>query len=395
MNSICLEKELFAAAERLATILSCRMVPVTMAGGDAADGRSAIFVCSAAFEKKLGGQEAVVAKGRSMRAGQLMIVAEDQPNFGISEEFGGKLVRLSLPKSDPATASCDEYGLQLAATLLSSEINVAAGDKVSLDLLTLAKRVAQTDVTVFVNGPTGTGKEVLARFVHNHSPRAKAPFVAVNCAAIPENMLEAILFGHEKGAFTGASTANKGIFRAADGGTLLLDEISEMPMSLQAKLLRVLQEKAVTPIGSHADVGVDVRVVATTNRNMTDEIRKGNFREDLYYRLNVFPLNTKAVADRGDDIVPIVTFLLNRHCTTAATIPWLDDSAVSKLRGYSWPGNVRELENVLQRALVLSVDGKITAAEIITDDSLHLMAGQQLAMAESAQSTHGAMAAHG
>jgi two-component system response regulator FlrC len=329
-----------------------------------------------------------------MRAGQLMIIAEDQPAFAISEEFGGKLVRLSLPKSDPATAICDEYGLQLAATLLSSEINVAAGDKVSLDLLTLAKRVAQTDVTVFVNGPTGTGKEVLARFVHNHSPRAKAPFVAVNCAAIPENMLEAILFGHEKGAFTGASTANKGIFRAADGGTLLLDEISEMPMSLQAKLLRVLQEKAVTPIGSHADVAVDVRVVATTNRNMTDEIRKGNFREDLYYRLNVFPLNTKAVADRGDDIVPIVTFLLNRHCTTAATIPWLDDSAVSKLRGYSWPGNVRELENVLQRALVLSVDGKITAAEIITDDSLHLMAGQQLAMAESAQSTHGAMAAH-
>ena len=375
MNSICLEKELFAAAERLATILSCRMVPVTMAGGDAADGRSAIFVCSAAFEKKLGGQEAVVARGRSMRAGQLMIVAEDEPNFGISEEFGGKLVRLSLPKSDPATASCDEYGLQLAATLLSSEINVAAGDKVSLDLLTLAKRVAQTDVTVFVNGPTGTGKEVLARFVHNHSPRAKAPFVAVNCAAIPENMLEAILFGHEKGAFTGASTANKGIFRAADGGTLLLDEISEMPMSLQAKLLRVLQEKAVTPIGSHADVAVDVRVVATTNRNMTDEIRNGNFREDLYYRLNVFPLNTKAVADRGDDIVPIVTFLLKRHCNTASTIPWLDQSAVFKLRDYSWPDNVRELENVLQRALVLAEDGVITANEILIDDALNKIAG--------------------
>jgi two-component system response regulator FlrC len=323
-----------------------------------------------------------------------MIIAEDQPSFAISEEFGGKLVRLSLPKAGPANAICDDYGLQLAATLLSSDINVAAGDKVSLDLLTLAKRVAQTDVTVFVNGPTGTGKEVLARFVHNHSSRSKAPFVAVNCAAIPENMLEAILFGHEKGAFTGASTANKGIFRAADGGTLLLDEISEMPMSLQAKLLRVLQEKAVTPIGSHADVAVDVRVVATTNRNMTDEIRKGNFREDLYYRLNVFPLNTTAVADRGDDIVPIVTFLLNRHSTTAATIPWLEDSAVAKLRGYSWPGNVRELENVLQRALVLSVNGKITAAEIITDDSLHLMAGQQLAMAESAQVNHGAMAAH-
>ena len=394
MNSICLEKDLFAAAERLAKILSCRMVPITASGGDVGDGRSSIFVCSAAFEKKLGGQEAVVAKGRSMRAGKLMIIAEDQPAFSISEEFGGKLMRLSLPKIDPGIAVCDDFALQLAATLLSSDINVAAGDKLSLDLLTLAKRVAQTDVTVFVNGPTGTGKEVLARFVHNHSLRASEPFVAVNCAAIPENMLEAILFGHEKGAFTGASTANKGIFRAADGGTLLLDEISEMPMSLQAKLLRVLQEKAVTPIGSHMDVAVDVRVVATTNRNMTEEIRKGNFREDLYYRLNVFPLNTTAVADRGDDIVPIVTFLLNRHSTSAATIPWLDESAVLKLRSYKWPGNVRELENVLQRALVLSVDGKITASEIITDDKLHLMAGQQLAIAETGQATHGVMAAH-
>jgi len=158
--------------------------------------------------------------------------------------------------------------------------------------------------------------------------------------------------------------------------------------------LRVLQEKAVTPIGSHADIAIDVRVVATTNRNMTDEIRQGKFREDLYYRLNVFPLNTTAIADREDDIVPIVTFLLKRHSTTAAAIPWLEDSAVAKLRGYSWPGNVRELENVLQRALVLSADGKITAAEIITDDSLHLMAGQQLAMVGSARVNHGAMAAH-
>ena len=394
MNSICLEKDLFAAAEKLISILAYRMVPVSIAGCDGSDGRSSIFVCSAAFEKKLGGQEAVVERGRSMRASQLMIIAEEQPAFGISEDFGGKLVRLSLPKANSAIEICDDYGLQLAATLLSSDINVAAGDKVSFDLLNLAKRVAQTDVTVFVNGPTGTGKEVLARFVHNHSSRSSAPFVAVNCAAIPENMLEAILFGHEKGAFTGASTANKGIFRAADSGTLLLDEISEMPMSLQAKLLRVLQEKAVTPIGSHADVAVDVRVVATTNRKMTDEIRQGNFREDLYYRLNVFPLNTTNVADRGDDIVPIVTFLLKRHNTSVAKIPWLDKSAIAKLRSYGWPGNVRELENVLQRALVLSVDGKITAAEIITDDSIHLMAGQQLAMTDSVKDMPDVMAAH-
>jgi two-component system response regulator FlrC len=208
-------------------------------------------------------------------------------------------------------------------------------------------------------------------------------------------MLEAILFGHEKGAFTGASTANKGIFRAADGGTLLLDEISEMPMSLQAKLLRALQEKAVTPIGSHNDISVDVRVVATTNRNMAEEIRLGNFREDLYYRLNVFPLNTTAMAERSDDIVPIVTFLLNRHRANAADIPWLSDCAIAKLRNYGWPGNVRELENVIQRALVLAADGVITESEIITDDNLHLMTSHQATAAETAQISAAAIAARG
>ena len=264
----------------------------------------------------------------------------------------------------------DHYGLQLAATLLSDECTVACGDKSSRDLLGLARRVAKTDVTVFINGPTGTGKEVLARFIHNNSDRAEAPFIAVNCAAIPDNMLEAILFGHEKGAFTGASTANKGIFRAADGGTLLLDEISEMPMALQAKLLRALQEKAVTPIGSQTDTPVDVRVLATTNRNMSEEIRDGRFREDLYYRLNVFPLNTVALSLRIDDIVPVATFLLRRHVKNAASMPWLDDGAVKSLRSYAWPGNVRELENVLQRALVLAKDGVITASDILIDNAL-------------------------
>jgi len=389
MNSICIETDKLGAAERLAEILSCRMVPAVMANALGSDSRVSTLVCSAAYEKAAGGQEAVVAKGRTLRAGQLMIIAEDQPHFAIAQEFGGKLTRLSLPKSDLSQPLCDDYGLQLAATLLSNEINVAAGDPASLELFALAKRVAQTDVTVFVNGPTGTGKEVLARFIHNHSARKAAPFVAINCAAIPENMLEAILFGHEKGAFTGASTANKGIFRAADGGTLLLDEISEMPMALQAKLLRALQEKAVTPIGSHADIPVDVRVVATTNRNMADEIRKCHFREDLYYRLNVFPLNTRAVAERADDIVPIVTFLLNRHRAASADIPWLDEGATAKLRAYGWPGNVRELENVLQRALVLAADGVITAAEIITDDNLHMMAGHQSTRAEPMMASAG------
>ena len=259
------------------------------------------------------------------------------------------------------------YSLQMACSLLLDDEHVAVADQQSLELMALSRRVSQTDVTVFINGPTGTGKEVLARFIHNQSNRREAPFVAVNCAAIPENMLEAILFGHEKGAFTGASTANKGIFRAADGGTLLLDEISEMPLGLQAKLLRVLQEKRVTPLGSQRELDVDVRVVATTNRNMIAEVREGRFREDLFYRLNVFPLTTRHLHERKDDIIAISTILLKRHCMAGSTLPALHTSAAEMLMAYNWPGNVRELENVLQRALVLCVENQITAEDIMVD----------------------------
>ena len=375
MSTIRLENDKFASASELAGILESRLLKVTDADSDlAGDPKSTIYVCSAAFEASIGGEEATVAKGRAARAGSMLIIDENAKDFALTETLGGKLIRLSLP-SMAGIPVADNYGLQLAATLLSDERTVACGDQTSGELLTLARRVAQTDVTVFINGPTGTGKEVLAKFIHNHSEREAAPFVAVNCAAIPDNMLEAILFGHEKGAFTGASTANKGIFRAADGGTLLLDEISEMPMALQAKLLRALQEKAVTPIGSQTDIPVDVRVVATTNRNMAEEIRAGNFREDLYYRLNVFPLNTLALAARPDDIVPVATFLLNRHVKTPADMPWLDAGAVDALRSYGWPGNVRELENVLQRALVLAQDGVVTANEILIDNVIQPMPG--------------------
>ena len=370
MSTIRLEYDKFSAAPILAELLNDRLLSVGEAGEDSfGDMKSTTFVCSAAFESSVGGEEAAVARGRAARAGRMMIVEENAEAFALTEALGGKLVRLAIPVSAPCSAA-NNYGLQLAATLLSDERTVAVGDEVSRNLLALARRVAKTDVTVFINGPTGTGKEVLAKFIHNYSERAKAPFVAVNCAAIPDNMLEAILFGYEKGAFTGASTANKGIFRAADGGTLLLDEISEMPMPLQAKLLRALQEKAVTPIGSQTEFPVDVRVVATTNRNMAEEIRVGNFREDLYYRLNVFPLNTVALAERIDDIVPVATFLLERHVKDAASMPWLDHGAIKSLRGYGWPGNVRELENVLQRALVLAEDGVITAADILIDNAL-------------------------
>ena len=375
MSTIRLENDKFASASELAGILESRLLKVTDADSDlAGDPKSTIYVCSAAFEASIGGEEATVAKGRAARAGSMLIIDENAKDFALTETLGGKLIRLSLP-SMAGIPVADNYGLQLAATLLSDERTVACGDQASGELLTLARRVAQTDVTVFINGPTGTGKEVLAKFIHNHSEREAAPFVAVNCAAIPDNMLEAILFGHEKGAFTGASNANKGIFRAADGGTLLLDEISEMPMALQAKLLRALQEKAVTPIGSQTDIPVDVRVVATTNRNMAEEIRAGNFREDLYYRLNVFPLNTLALAARPDDIVPVATFLLNRHVKTPADMPWLDAGAVDALRSYGWPGNVRELENVLQRALVLAQDGVVTANEILIDNVIQPMPG--------------------
>jgi two-component system response regulator FlrC len=321
------------------------------------------------------GKDAVISFAKSVKASQICAVSQNQPEFGISSELGGKLLNLRLPDAKEDVVA-EDYGLQMLITLISDERVVAASDEKSLKLFELAKRVARTDVTVFINGPTGTGKEVLSKLVHNHSKRSEAPFVAVNCAAIPENMLEALLFGHEKGSFTGASTTNKGIFRAADGGTLLLDEISEMPISLQAKLLRALQEKSVTPIGSQTSIPVDVRVIATTNRNMVEEIRNGNFREDLYYRLNVFPLSTLGLAERPSDIVAISTVLISRHCQDKQAIPFLAPSARNLLMSYKWPGNVRELENVIQRALVLS-DGKtICAEDIIIDNALHDGGGQ-------------------
>ena len=248
----------------------------------------------------------------------------------------------------------------------------SAGDEKTFELLNLSRRVALTDVTVFINGPTGSGKEVLANYLHEYSPRKNEPFVAVNCAAIPENMLEAILFGHEKGAFTGASYANKGIFRAADKGTLLLDEISEMPLSLQAKLLRVLQEKKVTPVGGQRDIEIDVRVLATSNRNMVTEVKQSRFREDLYYRLNVFPLQTKNLKDRKDDIFPISLKILDKHCKEKH-IPIISSEAQEIILNHDWPGNVRELENTLQRALVLCEGDKITKKSIMIDKSLNNM----------------------
>lgn len=239
------------------------------------------------------------------------------------------------------------------ASLSSSDDMVAIADT-SRRLAELARRVAASDCTVLISGESGTGKEVLARFIHRHSPRATRAFVAVNCAAIPENMLEAILFGYEKGSFTGAHASHAGKFEQAQGGTLLLDEVTEMPLGLQAKLLRVLQEREVERLGGRASIALDVRVLATTNRNLRAEVAGGRFREDLYYRLNVFPLQTSPLRERRDDVLPLAMRLLTARCRAGQRIPALSADAAHMLLLYPWPGNVRELDNVMQRALILA-----------------------------------------
>ncbi|MFQ6572777.1 sigma-54-dependent transcriptional regulator [Pseudomonas sp. UM16] len=239
-----------------------------------------------------------------------------------------------------------------------------ACEPASAQLLELATRVARSDSTVLISGESGTGKEVLARFIHQQSTRVNQPFVAINCAAIPDNMLEATLFGHEKGSFTGAIAAQAGKFEQADGGTLLLDEISEMPLGLQAKLLRVLQEREVERVGGRKPITLDIRVVATTNRDLAGEVAAGRFREDLFYRLSVFPLAWRPLRERSADILPLAERLLARHVNKMKHAPVrLSLDAKACLQGYAWPGNVRELDNAIQRALILQQGGVIEAAD--------------------------------
>src|SRR6187549_3795567 len=254
--------------------------------------------------------------------------------------------------------------MQTQTELLTQAREPVVVDQSSRALYALAARVAATDCTVLIVGESGTGKEVLARLIHRASPRAGRPFIAVNCAAIPENMLEAMLFGYERGSFTGATNSHAGKFEQAQGGTLLLDEITEMPLSLQAKLLRVLQEREVERIGGTDALALDVRVIATTNRNLRGEVAAGRFREDLYYRLNVFPLALAPLRERRDDILPLATHLLAQRARTGQRIPALSADVAHLLLTYNWPGNVRELDNLLQRATVLT-EGTVIEAEHI------------------------------
>ncbi len=252
--------------------------------------------------------------------------------------------------------------------------DVIAQDALSRELLSLAQRVAASNTTVMISGESGCGKEVMARFLHRHSPRVDRPFVAINCAAIPDNLLESTLFGHEKGAFTGAQSAQPGKFEQANGGTLLLDEISEMPLALQAKLLRVLQEREVERIGGKKPIPLDVRVIATSNRDLEKTVADGLFREDLYYRLNVFPLRIAPLRDRVEDIVPLARHMIGRlGSNTGRHGLSLSKQAEERLTRYTWPGNIRELENVIQRAMILAPGNEIDV------DSLHLPEAAKIA----------------
>ena len=243
--------------------------------------------------------------------------------------------------------------------------NLIAADAATLKICELAARVASTDATVLISGPSGVGKEVFARYIHQQSSRAEQPFIALNCAAIPENMLEAMLFGYEKGAYTGAVNNHIGKFEQAQGGTLLLDEISEMDLSLQAKLLRVLQEKELERLGGKRTIRLNVRVLATTNRNLRQAVARSEFREDLFYRLNVFPLAIPALRERSADIVPLARhFVAQGRDMEQGANSRLSAAAEQKLCSYHWPGNVRELDNVIQRALILQSRRTIEAEDI-------------------------------
>ena len=318
------------------------------------------IICTKNLQEKIGGKSEILKVSRTFGSTNILILEKSEAGYEMQTDLGGAYIIISLK-------DFNDVILEIIFQSLTDD-KYSFSDPKTYSLVKMAEKVAKTDVTVFIHGPTGTGKEVISNYIHQNSVRSEKPFVAINCAAIPENMLEAMLFGHEKGAFTGASSANKGIFRAADTGTLLLDEISEMPLSLQAKLLRVLQEKKVTPIGGQRDIDVDVRVIATTNRNMIDEVKEKKFREDLYYRLNVFPIETLHLSERTDDIIPISIALLKRH-TEMGKLPFITDKAKKILTSYNWPGNVRELENVLQRAIVLSDDKIIDESHIMVDVS--------------------------
>jgi two-component system, response regulator FlrC len=299
------------------------------------------------------------AESGHAHAGDILLTLRDGPP-SLTRDRNGP-TRLAFGAADRTFADA------LAIELLRPAARPACGDRASARALALAARIAASDASVLVLGETGTGKEGMARYIHACSPRAKQGFIAVNCAALPETMLEAILFGHRRGSFTGAANDGEGLFRAANGGTLLLDEISETPLALQAKLLRTLQEREVLPVGATRAEPVDVRVIACANRDLAAEVAAGRFRADLYWRLNVVPVQLEPLRARRGDIAAITAALLLRHADPARPFPFPTPQAMERLAAHDWPGNVRELENVLQRALLLRGGERIERCDLIID----------------------------
>jgi two-component system, response regulator FlrC len=284
-----------------------------------------------------------------------------QPAHRGSASLAGRTLTLSVAPGDEA------WALALASAFAAPHAPAAA-DAGSRALLALARRVGATPTSVLIEGPTGTGKEGLARLVHDASPRRGQNFVAVNCAALAEQMVEATLFGHERGAFTGAHAASVGLVRSAHGGSLFLDEVAELPLAAQAKLLRVLQEREVLPVGATRPQAVDVRIIAAGNRDLAADVAAGRFRADLYWRLAVFPLKTLPLCQRPADILAIAAHWLLRRAAAGGLVPWLDRCAQARLLAHAWPGNARELGNVLDRALVLC-DGPVIRADHLLIDA--------------------------
>jgi two-component system response regulator FlrC len=289
----------------------------------------------------------------AMRDGASHVIAAD--------EFSVSAWQAASPRvrSAPAVAP--------TSTKFPAPRTVVYVDPVSRHLLALAQRVAKAPVSVLIEGPTGAGKEVLARVVHESSERARGPFVALNCAALPDHLIEDMLFGHEKGAFTGAVKDHRGLFEQAQGGTIFLDEIAEMPMHLQTKLLRVLQERQLVRLGGERAIDLDVRVLAATNKDLRQAMARREFREDLYFRLSTFKLRVPPLRERPGDILPLVARLLARHAHEGR-VPMVTPEAQACLQAHTWPGNVRELENVVLRAVVLCTGDEITPAHLMFDE---------------------------
>ncbi len=270
----------------------------------------------------------------------------------------------------PLPPDADLIAAVLAA-VTQEQNNMIADDPSMKAVLALADKIAPSEATVLITGESGTGKEVMSQYIHNKSKRSDAPFIAVNCAAIPENLLESELFGHEKGAFTGATSRRIGKFEEADKGTLLLDEISEMDISLQAKLLRALQEREITRVGSNNAVKVNVRIIATSNRDMEASVEKGDFREDLYFRLNVVNIDLPPLRERPKDVVTLAQFFANKYAeANGVEKKKLSTDAATKLQAYGWRGNIRELENTMHRAILISIEDQLEA------DAIHLADGK-------------------